>query len=218
MIWNVEGADARTGGERLVSVVADSVDEAERLASEQGLLVSAVFPSTIVEATPYDASKVAAAAEPVSAAAPVTPVRTVAYKSLYTKSPAASKPPWSFPWPQWSGAWDAPPYFHLRLASIVLGVLAALAYASGVLSVLFGFFRFVNDFDRSAGFFNALFSFFELSAPLILGALLHAAAAACDALRDIAVTVRFGPEKGPSGPLLGQQERDRESAEQVGGG
>src|SRR4051794_39058933 len=106
MIWNVEGADAHTGAERVVSVVAESEEEAERLASGQGLLVSAVFQSTIAEAKPFDATKAAAAAavEPAVAAplpaAPAT-VQTVPYRGLYTKSPGRFREPWSIHWPVW---------------------------------------------------------------------------------------------------------------------
>ena len=192
MIWNVEGADAKTGAERVVSVVAESEAEAERMASEQGLLVSAVFRSTIAVAKPFDPSRAAAAVavEPAAVAATSAAVPTVPYKGLYTKSPAAFRQhrfrlhfqPW-----RWHWTWDRPPYFHLRLASRVLGVLAGLSYLSGLVAVFLGIVSFFRRLDLSQNFIGALYDLFALASPLILGALLHAAAAACDALRDIAL-------------------------------
>jgi hypothetical protein len=196
MIWNVEGADAHTGAERVVSVVADSEQEAERLASGQGLLVSAVFESTIAAARPFDGARAVlpvATIEPMPAAPapmPAGAVPTVPYKGLYTKSPAAFRrqrfklklQPW-----RWRWTWERAPYFHLRLASRVLGVLAVLSYVSGVIAALLGVISFFRRLDFSGNSLGTLYDLFALSSPLILGALLHAAAAACDALRDIAL-------------------------------
>src|SRR5688572_1933244 len=47
MRWNVEGADTNTGRDRVIQVEADSAEQAERRATRQGLLVSAVFPSFV---------------------------------------------------------------------------------------------------------------------------------------------------------------------------
>src|SRR6478752_151401 len=140
MIWNVEGADAHTGAERVVSVSADSQEEAERLAGEQGLLVSAVFESTIAAARPFDAVTVVgpvpvATIEP-AAAGPVPPV---AYKGLYTKSPEAfRRERLRRKWQPWRWTWHRQPYFHLKLASRILAVLAGLSYVSGVIAMLLG--------------------------------------------------------------------------------
>ena len=190
MIWNVEGADARTGAERIVSVAADSEQDAERLAAEQGLLVSAVFPSTIAVAKAFDASQPVSPVTVETVASAPAAVPTVPYKGLYTKSPAAFRQqrfrlrfqPW-----RWQWTWDRPPYFHLKLASRVLGVLAALSYASGVIAAVFGVINFFRQLDPVQNFLGGLHGLFTLASPLILGALLHAAAAACDALRDIAL-------------------------------
>jgi hypothetical protein len=222
MIWNVEGADAHTGAERLVSVVADSESEAEQLASAQGLLVSAVFPSTIAEAKPFDASKVAAAAavaEPVNAASPGV-VPTVAYRSLYTKSPTRLRKPWSFPfrWPVWRWTWDRPAYFHLRVATLLLAGLAGLSYVSGLIAVLIGVINFFRRLDLFGNFLGALYDLFTLVSPLILGALLHAAAAACDALRDITLAAQRAASAAVNERSLREEQRDREVAKEISGG
>jgi hypothetical protein len=75
----------------------------------------------------------------------------------------------------------------LFLASRVLGVLAGLAYVSGMIAVVLGVVRFFERLDLLQNFLGSLYELFGLLSPLILGALLHAAAAACDALRDIAL-------------------------------
>ena len=50
-----------------------------------------------------------------------------------------------------------------------------------------GVVRFFKGLEAPQGVLEALYDLLTLAAPLILGALLHAAAAACDAVRDIAL-------------------------------
>src|SRR5688572_30662127 len=111
MLWNVEGADVNTGAERVVTVTADSAEAAERLAGEQGLLVSAVFASTI---TAY------AAPSPEPAGPPAPPPPSVPYRS----SPTGPEGPPAIPEPP-----RTPSYVHLRIAAVVLAALAGLSYA-----------------------------------------------------------------------------------------
>jgi hypothetical protein len=83
-----------------------------------------------------------------------------------------------------------PPYVHLRVATWVIGALAALSYAAGLVAVFTGVFAFARSVTQYETFSDAAYNFLQLASPLILGALLHAAAAACDALRDLAISAR----------------------------
>src|SRR3954454_16409133 len=48
MRWNVEGADAQTGRDRLVTVEADNPGAAEALARAKGMLIAAVHPVKVL--------------------------------------------------------------------------------------------------------------------------------------------------------------------------
>jgi hypothetical protein len=60
MRWNVEAADPGTGVDRVIQIEARSADHAESVARRRGLLVSAVYPSTVqTDAEKLDAAVLA---------------------------------------------------------------------------------------------------------------------------------------------------------------
>src|SRR5947208_1107638 len=109
MRWNVEGADAKTGQEHVVTIEADTQQEAEQKARDGGLLVSGAYLSTLKSALP----------PPVPQSKVSSP--TLDYNNPSTPSkPTVDKPP---PPPQ---ATSAPPrqptYAALNFWSILLGI------------------------------------------------------------------------------------------------
>jgi hypothetical protein len=178
MRWNVEGADARTGAEKIIQVTADTKAEAEAKARKQGLLVSAVHESQVV--TPAEAldemvgntirerTRRASTAEALADVAPAP----VEYRSSRTPNLIA------------------PNYGGLKFASIAVRIFALLFYLAGILGLLMALLMFGEGISSGrAGFGVAAgVTQFVISAlgPLAAGAIMHGLSASCDALRDIA--------------------------------
>lgn len=160
--WNVEGADPKTGDERLIQVAAETKEEAERKARKQGLLVSAVYKSTVQ--TSADAlDDMVASASSRSAPPPITPT---------TQQPALS----------YRAAQAAlPDYLGLRIGAVALRVCAVLYYIGAVLILLLAILSRADE-PREV---RALQAGSALAAASV-GAVFHAISAACDAMRDMA--------------------------------
>ncbi len=165
MRWNVEGADARTGNERVIQVDAIDRIEAEYKARKQGLLVSAVHESAVKT----DAEKLDdLVGEPRNAEPKIdfTPPPVVPYQSRPSHTPI-------------------PDYGGLKIARAVLGAFAALYYLLGGLAILAAIFMTVTK-ESSMGALGAFTVTIYGVICFMGGGILHGLSAACSALRDIA--------------------------------
>src|SRR5687767_10772113 len=119
MRWNVEGADAQTGEDRVIQVMADTKAEAEAKARRQGLLVSSVHESNIL--TPAEALD-----EMIGNETRQRTGKAVTAEALSRLAPAAAPPPQPVEYratPRFPAA-AAPAYGGLQFAAFALGIFA----------------------------------------------------------------------------------------------
>jgi hypothetical protein len=170
MRWDVEGADTRTGQDRILTIEAESSARAEAQAREQGLLVSAVRQRAI----------------PIDAQNEVPPLEVIAAELPRTASVEYARP---------MDQTTPPDYRGLRIGATFLRIFAFASYALGAIAIIqlivslfqmllaalqFGGSPFRSDLVET--FVQAVISLW----PLLIGVLLQSAADACRALRDIA--------------------------------
>jgi hypothetical protein len=170
--WNVEGADPKTGAERVIQVSAETKESAERAARKQGLLVSAVYKSTVqTSADALDDMVANASSRP-------TPPPAMPSPSLSYRTPAIAPT-------------AIPQYQGLVIGGFVLRIFAYLYYSLAILGVILAVLTFFGpsrsqtqvDFTSTAGTAGVLFATLATG---MVGGILHALSAACGALRDIA--------------------------------
>lgn len=169
MRFNVEGADPQSGHERVIAIDARDEREAEALAARQGLLVSAVYRSTVEDALQELAQ--AAAPKPTVKAAPVA----------YRSPPTSQQLPPSVPM--------IPEYSGLRFGGNAFYVLAGLAYLGGALTIVVFMMGAGSALRFGAGpaaVVTLIAGFLAALWPFAVGVTFHALASACHALRDIA--------------------------------
>jgi hypothetical protein len=84
----------------------------------------------------------------------------------------------------------APPYVGLQLGATTLRIFAVLYHCAAAIAVALGVVVLVNDpetpFSQDASVIGFIFFIGWALFAAMIGALLHAASAGCDALRDIA--------------------------------
>jgi hypothetical protein len=167
MEWIVEGADKASGEDRVISVDALSKVQAERVAAQQGLLISDIRPPAV----PTPAEKLAMV-PPGSGDSQILSTTTLAGAVNY-QSPLTP-------------ALAAPEYAGLKIGSTILiigavlyYILAALILVGSIVSALQTSIAPIQIMQTGTGIVAALTAF-------MFGGLLHAASAACVALRDIA--------------------------------
>lgn len=167
--FNVEGADSRTGEDRVVQIEAENQRAAEQAARESGLLVSNVF-EAVTRTKSEELDALAEAARDAKAAA------------------APSPPVFHYEAPRHHGV--PPDYFGLRIGKTVLMVVAGLYYTIGLLgigmAILIAFASFNartrTPLDAIGVFGSLLYALISVS----VGGLFHALSEGCAALRDIA--------------------------------
>jgi hypothetical protein len=167
MKFNVEGADAKTGKSRVLRVDADDEQQAAIRAHDMGVLVSAIYPS----------------------AQGTESQKEIALSELSLPPPASHRPsPAAVPIPVPSVGAEprkqvlvSPEYGGLRAASIVLHILALLAYIIGLLTLFVAIYTIIH-YDMN----TSKFVFAMAGLAIVSGAILHGMSASCDALRDIA--------------------------------
>lgn len=196
MRWSVEGADSKSGRDRLLSIDADSAHEAEQLARRQGVLVAAVHRAKVLSpaerlehmlAGTADETMVTAreheSVPPHPAPAAGDPAdQTIAYRS----SPPDAD---TSPLVRFAQASRAANYINLRIAGTVLFVLAMLCYLAGIFSISVAAVTLSEGlyWTRSAaGILATIMGLAPALSPLVIGAVLHALSGICYALRDIA--------------------------------
>jgi hypothetical protein len=177
MKWQVIGADAQTGEDRVFLIEANAAGDAEAAVRRAGYLVSQVTPTAQPVAAPHVSDRVDPLAELAAVAAP-TPAAPAPTALAYR--PAVSARP--------SDVAAAPEYWGLRFGSTAFLVLAGLCYLSGLVGVLLGLGLLVQSLGYQSGLgILGSFTQFLLSLwPLAVGTVFHAASSACLAVRDIA--------------------------------
>lgn len=160
MKYKIEGADVKTGKSRVLRIEADDEKQAAIRAHDMGVLVSAIHPRP--DSAPLDKEFPLSDLNAPSPRPPPTPIPTPA------------------PEPR-RQVLVSPEYGGLKAASIVLHVLALLAYSIGLLTLLVAIYTIVHyDWNTSK------FVFAMAGLSIVSGAILHGMSASCDALRDIA--------------------------------
>jgi len=215
--WIIEGADAETGEEQTVTIEAVDRNGAEYRARQMGLLVSGVrqAPQPIAAEAPrvpwmpgpgdtqeMTLSTLAAVAPSVPHSANHSQVSNGPVR-LHAPIPSRAEPAplegattVEYASPRQSGAASLfeerpPEYKSLRIASMVLLVLAILSYIAGVATVTVNVMALATEM-RSSGMSTTnaiLFCIGQLAAAsslIAVGALLHALSAGCVALGDLA--------------------------------
>jgi hypothetical protein len=175
--WQVIGADAQTGEDRVFLIEAAAAGDAEAAVRRAGYLVSQVTPTAQTVAAPRVSDHVDPLAELAAATAPAPALPPPT--ALPYRSPVGTRR---------SDVTAVPEYWGLRFGSTAFLVLAGLCYLAGLLGLLLGFGMLVQSLSYQSGL-GVLGSFaqFLLSLwPLAVGTVFHAASSACMALRDVA--------------------------------
>jgi hypothetical protein len=164
MKYKIEGADVKTGKSRVLRIEADDEKQAAIRAHDMGVLVSAIH------SRPDSA--------PLDKEFPLSDLNAPPPRPLPT--PTTAPIPMPAPEPR-KQVLVSPEYGGLKAASIVLHVLALLAYSIGLLTLLVAIYTIVHyDWNTSK------FVFAMAGLSIVSGAILHGMSASCDALRDIA--------------------------------
>ena len=174
MHWHVTAADARSGEERSFLVHAVTAEEAEAKVRGAGYLVSTVSQADPAAPAPHAAGEPADPLAQLAAASVATKTGPLPYRSPSNAAPNDPSPP---------------DYWGLRFGALALFVFACLSYVTGALFVLGGLFTLVmspGGGGPASGVVAAGLQFLLALSPLAAGVILHAASAACLALRDIA--------------------------------
>jgi hypothetical protein len=164
MKYKVEGADAKTGKSRVLRIDADNEKQAAIRAHDMGVLVSAIYP------------------RPDG----INSEKEIALSELNTSPPRPAAAPMPMPVPTITAeprkaVVVSPEYGGLRAASIVLHILALLAYIVGLLTLFVAIYTIIH-YDMN----TSKFVFAMAGSAIVSGAILHGMSASCDALRDIA--------------------------------
>jgi hypothetical protein len=181
MRWNVEGADVKTGKNRLVQVYAKDSEEAEDKARKLGLLVSAVHESVMKPAVePTD--------EEIDIAPPAV-ANHAAAGSNYESPQAKPLTPKSAP-PR-NDRDEArrrramiPEYAGLNVAAFVIGVFSTLYYVLGAIALVMALITAYSATSPTRFEGPTLAGYGLIS--LMAAGLMHGMSAGCYALRDIA--------------------------------
>lgn len=175
--WNVEGADARTGHDRVVTVEAHSQKEAEQAARKMGLVVSEVYQAvTKTPAEALDEMVGSAINTPTATAPPHAAAVPEASKVVQYRSPGSEAGP-------------VPAYGGLKLGSSLLSVFALLYYVLAAVIIVAGLLSISASAATGWSGEAAVAAIGALAMGLtaaMVGVVLHAVSAACLALRDIA--------------------------------
>lgn len=164
MKYNVEGADAKTGKSRVLRIDADDEQQAASRAHDMGVLVSAIYPRPDGTNSQKEIALSELNAPPPRPAPAPMPMPV---------SPLAAEPR--------KHVLVSPEYGGLRAASIVLHILALLAYTIGLLTLFVAIYTIIH-YDAS----TSKFVFAMAGLAIASGAIFHGMSASCDALRDIA--------------------------------
>ena len=180
MRWNVEGADVKTGKNRVVQVYAKDSADAEAKARNLGVLVTAVHESVMKPANESeDETFDVAPPEPASKPAP----------SLDYQAPSPARSP--APPPPRNDRDEArkkraliPDYAALSNAAFVIGVFSTLYYVLGAVALLMAMITAWSNTPPTRFEGPTLAGYGLIS--LMAAGVLHGMSAGCYALRDIA--------------------------------
>lgn len=174
--WNVEGADAGTGHDRVVTVEAQTQKDAEQAARKMGMVVSAVHRAvTRTPAEALDEMVGSVINTPFQPQADVDTAVSEAPQVVQYRSPGAVAGP-------------APTYTGLKLGASILSVFAILYYVLAVLAVVLSLIPASNPqgVPTNVMWWSVAGGIVAGVTLGMIGAFLHTASAACLALRDIA--------------------------------
>ncbi|HEY1629619.1 MAG TPA: hypothetical protein VGF52_07150 [Tepidisphaeraceae bacterium] len=169
MQWIVEGADKSSGEDRVISVDALDKAQAEQVAARQGILVSEVRPPTF--STP--AEKLAAMSADAGDSQ-ILSTTTLAGAVNY-RSPAVA-----------AVVIAAPEYAGLKIGSTILMIVAMLYYILTAFILFALIITAVRASSMPIFYLPVVPGIFAAMVTFAMGGVLHAASAACLAIRDMA--------------------------------
>jgi hypothetical protein len=180
MRYTVEGADAQSGRDVVITVEATSPKVVEKIAHEQGILISSIHTSKVQN----EVGKIDLAIEEAAEAAENDDIG-------FTPPAAVPAVPSHVPYagPR-TASGGIPDYTGLRIGATVLFVSALLYYAAGILLFVGAIVGFLIQVIRAGSGSTAMIGVVPVIllgiGALMCGGLFQALSAACVALRDIA--------------------------------
>jgi hypothetical protein len=176
MKYKIEGADAKTGKSRVLRIEADDEKQAATRAHDMGLLVSAIHarPDSTSDRPDMTSDKEFALNDAAPAAARSHSGSSYVAMPIPPSTPSASAE-------ARKAVLVSPEYGGLRAASIVLHVLAMVAYVGGLIALVMTLYSLTHW-----GWETSKYVLATAGLTIVSGAILHGMSASCDAIRDIA--------------------------------